>query len=210
MPKTKKTSKTTCRYKTKSGVCGNKTDNSWKCKEHKKLKCSNCKKSAYIDCPWPQCSKQFCRDPACLKKHIEDAHDGNWPKIKHARRGQREAREKNANAAPCPYCEQVADIVTWYPGEDSGKASHSYVECTNCKMRGPEKRTPEDAVTQWNSLPRSRPLVYERIRNNALEFLDRELQFYIDNVETGQATVDDLDAVAKALESATVAVDTWG
>lgn len=30
----------------------------------------------------------------------------------------------------------------------------SYVECEECGMRGPVKRTPEPALQEWNSLPR--------------------------------------------------------
>lgn len=47
----------------------------------------------------------------------------------------------------CPNCGSVKVSMQ----RDVGA---SYVECEECGMRGPVKRTPEPALQEWNSLPR--------------------------------------------------------
>lgn len=203
-----------CKYNTKKGRCGKEAIGSVVCEQHRNRKCHICGKTAYMDCPWPGCKVRLCNSPACIDEHLNKIHEGRWPHNladpKKERKNPREAREPDEKAYNCVNCEkEPPELVSITQGENGGKASFSYIECPHCKMRGPQQPSPELARKRWNDLPRGRPPIYQRIRKNALEFLDRELQAYVDSVDVEKSSVEDVVAVAKALEAATVAVDTW-
>lgn len=55
--------------------------------------------------------------------------------------------ERGREILHCPNCGSIKVSMQ----RDVGA---SYVECEECGMRGPMKRTPEPALQEWNSLPR--------------------------------------------------------
>jgi hypothetical protein len=203
-----------CKFKTRSGPCGTQTKKGWKCSIHKSALCAVCEAPAWQQCPWPRCNSNVCRDASCLVDHLKEKHEGKHPHDYSAhkkRTGERVDRNPDKECRPCTHCESketIPNVVTVTPGQDGGVPSYHYVECSSCYMTGPRSKTSELARNHWNMLPRCRPQIYESLRNKALQLLESYLSG-LEKSKRRKPTTEEAIAIAKALESATVAVDTW-
>jgi len=106
-------------------------------------------------------------------------------------------------AGYCPHChgEQVS-------GSKVGDSKYQ-VQCHECGLCGPFGRSLKNAVSNWNSIPRGRPEIYETIRTRALHLISEGLGVYEQALDSHKLTDHDCLAIAKMLEAATMAVDTW-
>lgn len=103
----------------------------------------------------------------------------------------------------CLYCNEKA--TTAHPVGGDKKCYQ--VHCPKCGMVGPKAKTARLAGDRWNSLPKGRPPIYERIKSRCLDLIDKELAAY--EKVSGGLDANDCIAIAKMLEASTMCVDTW-
>jgi hypothetical protein len=198
-----------CKWRYGDGTtCGTVNGKKLKCEEHRTLRCSECDSPAWRECAHPECEAVICRSPACMKAHLDSAHEGKDHLLK------TEAPERRAEiiheADPCPVCaEEPHDrlLITW---GNAGGHSRLQISCAKCGTHGPVSKTISLAVTAWNKMPRGRPAAYESIRRRGLKLIDQMLTDIETAMYNGEpVSAEDGKAVAAMLEAATMAVDTW-
>jgi uncharacterized protein YbaR (Trm112 family) len=204
-----------CHFRLKSGEkCGETTEGQKrKCEAHYDIPCSVCGKPAWITCQADGCDVVLCRK-GCQAKHVVQAHDGvvSPPKDPDpSPEAQQEAPEPvPVDALACPACEGEAHAETARKGRGKDHRKEVYqVVCPKCRVAGPVADTLVRAVSLWDRLPRGRPAVYEGIRTRSLALIDKALKGIEKRAGKGDMLNDEAVAVAKLLEAATMAVDTW-
>ena len=196
----------TCFFRTKTGeTCGVKSGKKRKCTTHRGLRCDVCGKPAWKDCPVGKCPGVLCRNPACWSTHAE-LHGGE---------GAESTKASPVDAGPehlpdaelCPACAD-STVPRYVLPSQRGSGGRMQVQCSGCGICGPLARTVKLAVAGGDRMPRGRPAVYEGIRRRGLEIIEGALRGYAE-MDPATLAAEDCEAVARMLESATMAVDTW-